>query len=71
MGSRSLKTRRGYAWTWEFEPMPGQGWHLCHWTAPTKAALMYDDFSRPSEDARPVRVELVPTSKRARTRYGY
>lgn len=63
MGPRSLKQRRGYAWTWEFEPMPGQGMHLCH--------FLYDEFSKPCDDARPVRVELVPTSKRTRTRYGY
>lgn len=71
MARRTLKQRRGYGWAWEFEPMPGQGWHLCHWVAPTRASLLNDEHSKPCDDARPVRVELVPTSKRIRTRYGY
>lgn len=71
MGTRSLKQRRGYGWAWEFKPMPDSDWHLCHWAVPFKSILLNDEHAKPCDDARPVRVELVPTNKRTRTRYGY
>lgn len=68
---RSLKERRGFGWTWEFKPMPDEDWHLCRFVSHSREALENDEFGKPSDDARAVRVELVPTSKRARKRYGY
>lgn len=70
MGTRTHKQRRGFGWAWEFKPMHGADWELCHWAVSHKAHLNQDD-SKPSDEARPVRVEFVPTSKKARKRYGY
>lgn len=71
MGTKLYRQRQGYGWTWEFKPMHGEDYHLCHWALPTKAVLLLEIDSKPSDDARPIRVELVPTGKRNRKRYGY
>lgn len=67
---RTIKQRRGYGWTWEFQPEHDGEWVLCNWAAPFRS-LLEDDNSKPCDDARPVRVELVPTNARTRKRYGY
>lgn len=63
--------QRGFGWTWEFQPEHGGPWVLCNWAAPFKSVLLDEIDAKPSDDARMVRVELVPTSKRNRKRYGY
>jgi len=68
---RTTQQRRGFGWTWEFQPEHDGQWVLCNWAAPFKSVLLDDEHSKPSDEARPVRVELVPTSKRNRKRYGY
>lgn len=60
---------RGLGWTWEFQPQYRGTWVLCNWAEAYKAFL-HDD-NKPMDGARKVRVELVPTSKRNRKRYGY
>ena len=60
--------RTGIGWTWEFQ-YPDGTWHLCNWADPFKQWLIDAEESKPSDDARLVRVELVPTSKRNRKRY--
>jgi len=60
--------RTGIGWAWEFQ-YPDGSWHLCNWSEPFKNMLDCDCKSIPSEDARMVRVELVPTSQRNRKRY--
>ena len=60
--------RTGLGWTWEFQH-PDGSWHLCNWAEPFKAMLDGDEFAKPDDGARKVRVELVPTSKRNRQRY--
>ena len=59
----------GIGWAWEFQ-YPDGSWHLCNWAEPFKEWLDNDEFIKPSDEARKVRVELVPTSKRNRKRYG-
>lgn len=71
MSERTVKQRRGYGWAWEFQQEHDGPWVLCNWAAPFKTVLAQDEFSKPCDDARMVRVELVPTSKRNRKRYGY
>jgi hypothetical protein len=71
MGTRSLKQRRGYGWAWEFKPLRDADWELCNWAAPSLELLEMDESSKPCDDARAVRVELVPTTKSDRQRYGY
>jgi hypothetical protein len=71
MGTKLYRQRQGRGWTWEFKPVGSEEYHLCHWVLPTKAALLYEKDSMPSDDARPVQVELVPVSARIRKRYGY
>ena len=61
--------RTGIGWAWEFQ-YPDGSWHLCHWAEPYKDWLDFDKNAKPSDEARKVRVELVPTSKRNRERYG-
>ena len=61
---------RATSWAWEFQDLDGQ-WVLCNWSEPYKSMLLNDEDSKPSDEARMVRVELVPTSKRNRKRYGY
>ena len=60
--------RTGVGWAWEFE-YPDGTWHLCNWAEPFKEMLLNDDDIKPSDEARLVRVELIPTSKRNRERY--
>ena len=50
-----------YAWAWAIETKPGK-WELCYWAMATRRLLMQEP--RPSPEARAMRVELVPTSKR-------
>jgi len=62
--------RTGIGWAWEFQ-FPDGSWHLCNWSEPFKELLIgAEDISKPSDEARLVRVELVPTSKRNQERYG-
>jgi hypothetical protein len=61
-------SRKGYGWAWEFQA-PNGTWLLCNWCEPFKASLALKE--QPAEGARMVHVELVPTSKRNRKRYGY
>lgn len=70
MGSRPIK-RKGFGWAWEFQPVLGGPWVLCNWAVPYKTVLENDDHGKPGDEARMVRVELVPTSARNRKRYGY
>ena len=58
--------RTGIGWAWEIEH--ADGWHICNWAEPYKDWLLPGDM--PSAGARVVRVELVPTSKSNRKRYG-
>ncbi len=60
--------RTGIGWAWEFQ-YPDGSWHLCNWSEPFKGMLDDDEFTKPCGEARKVRVELVPTSKRNRQRY--
>ncbi len=60
--------RTGIGWAWEFQ-YPNGSWHLCNWAEPFQVCLGRDDDFKPSPEARKVRVELVPTSKRNRQRY--
>ena len=60
---------RATGWAWEFQDLDGQ-WVLCNWAEPYKDWLK-DNDEKPSDEARKIRVELVPTSKRNRKRYGY
>ena len=67
----SLRGRRAFGWAWEFQGVVDGKWILCNWAEPYQSMLLNDDDSKPSDDARMIRVELVPTSKRNRKRYGY
>jgi hypothetical protein len=58
----------GVGWAWEFQDLDGK-WVICNWAVPFKEWLK-DDYSKPSDEARPIRVEIIPTSKRNRKRYG-
>lgn len=67
-----LGTNTGVGWAWEIKD-PDGNWVLCNWAEPFKCMLYQDEQSMPGlpgdKDQRPVRVELVPTSKRNRKRY--
>lgn len=70
MISKYTKTKvRGFGWAWEFQPEYRGPWILCNWSQPFPSMLT--DENKPSDEARKVRVELVPTTKRDRKRYGY
>jgi|GEM_PF-5148285 len=64
--------RTGIGWAWEFQ-YPDGSWHICHWAEPYKEWMTGNSecamHMKPSDEARLVRVELVPTSKRNRERY--
>ena len=59
----------GIGWAWEFQDIEGN-WVLCNWAEPYKEMLLNDEHSKPADGCRLIRVELVPTSKRNRKRYG-
>jgi len=59
----------GIGWAWEFQDINGN-WVLCNWSEPFKKMLDNNEFAKPADGCRMVRVELVPTSKSARKRYG-
>ena len=65
--------RTGIGWAWEFQ-YPDGSWSLCNWAEPYKEWMTggseLSEHMKPSPEARLVRVELVPTSKRNRERYG-
>ncbi len=55
-------TKRAYGWTWLCD------FGLCCWVESDKKSLL--EGSKPSPEAMPVRVELVPTNKRVREKIG-
>ena len=69
MTAEAKPRRTGVGWAWEFRDLDGN-WVLCNWSVPFKQWLLNDDHSKPCDEARMVRVELVPTSQRNRQRYG-
>lgn len=66
---KKIGHRTGTGWAWEFQD-PNGNWVLCDWSVPYKEWLLNDDHSKPSDEARMVHVELVPTSAKHRKRYG-
>lgn len=64
-----MSKRTGIGWAWEFQDINGE-WQICNWSEPFKTLLDDDEFAKPCSEARKIRVELIPTSKRNRKRYG-
>jgi hypothetical protein len=64
-----MARRTGVGWAWELQDFDGE-WVICNWAAPFKEWLLKDEHSKPSDEALPIRVEIIPTSKRNRKRYG-
>lgn len=58
-GEMTMKHTKSFGWAW-FSPTIG----LCHWAEPNKAKLTRE--GKPSPEAIPVRVELVPTREAIR-----
>jgi hypothetical protein len=52
---RDVKRSSGWAWAVHDGPT---GWQLVHWAEPTKEQLLRS--SKPSPEARPVRVVIIP-----------
>lgn len=64
------RNETGFGWAWEFQGINGE-WLICNWCEPSKQMLLNTPLDqRPTDDCRPIRVALVPTSDRARKRYG-
>jgi len=63
-----MSKRTGIGWAWEYQDIDNV-WHIVNWSEPFKNMLV-DGYAKPSDDARIIRVELIPTSKRNRKRYG-
>lgn len=69
-GSRCVQRMVGRAWAWKIKDESGN-WTLCHWAEPQLCRLL--DAGKPSPEARPVRVKLIPAkrgSERRRLRNG-
>ena len=55
-------TKRAYGWVWLCD------FGLCYWAESSREKLLQE--GKPSPEAKPVRVELVPTNKKVREKLG-
>jgi hypothetical protein len=68
---RAVQT--GIGWAWAFRALVGIGvpsgpWMLCHWAEPDRERLVRR--GKPTDDAVPVRVRLVPITRKRRKTNG-
>ena len=57
-GKVKTKIKPGHGWAWALDWNKNGDWTLCHWVEPDRKRLVAR--SKPSPEARPVHVAIVP-----------